>query len=246
MATTYNQGIKLSHTGAQVDSALTSEEATQVATTAAMVAAAPPTSKIAVVPGSGLWAWVEGDETTPDNTYVLASTVSDYADAGRWKLVSATTDGVLDAQWFGVVADYSTTSGLGTDNTVALESAIAAASASGRELILPAGDILVTGTLSIPVLSAFIMRGAGKWKTKIYAKNVAGTALTAFLNLNGVYASTESARVELRDFSIWGDNDSDIVGIYISYGSHFVKCENVLVTGFYDGWRLADCWNMSF
>lgn len=114
MATTYNQGIKLSHTGAQVDNAVSATEGMVVASTAAMVALTPPSSNVAVVIGSGVWAWVSGDSTTPDDEFVFASTVSSYATAGRWKLV---------APYLGQSSAPTTADGSTIDNTYGAEEA---------------------------------------------------------------------------------------------------------------------------
>lgn len=221
MATTFNQGIKLSHTGAQVDSALTSEEATQVATTAAMVAAAPPTSKIAVVPGSGLWAWVEGDETTPDNTYVLASTVSDYADAGRWKLIAARTDGVL-------VFQPSTSAASADVNATALQAAADLAFSEGRTLYV-FGDGYLSGiTVNLKcstIFSGTFKRGTGASDLYMFkvirdesSVSIANTGLSATELVRG--SSKITALASYRDHTVTivsteVDIDSTDLGNYV-------------------------------
>lgn len=87
--------------------------------------------------GEGMFWYNPSDTTTPDN----GGTIIVDAAGNRW--YREITDGSLQVKWFGAKGDGS------TDDTTPFQHAIAAVSASGGVIFVPAGTFLITSTLTI-------------------------------------------------------------------------------------------------
>jgi hypothetical protein len=119
------------------------------------------------------------------------------------------------------------------DDTVALQAAIDAATAAGREVYIPAGTYLISATLYVPQSAK--IRGDGFRKTFIRTTGAFIAMMTNGTSGSPVYYIT------IRDLSLVG-NGLGLVGLELQYTreSHF---SNLLITSFDIGLKLN--WSFS-
>lgn len=101
--------------------------------------------------------------------------IFDLSNAGS---IVTITNQLVNASWFGVIADGNYITGAGTDNSSAFQKAInALATAGGGALYVPPGIYKLSSQIVIP--DGVTVYGAGKWSTILFAP-------TAFANLGGL------------------------------------------------------------
>lgn len=130
-----------------------------------------------------------GVVTPQANDYLAAQVGYTHAGTAFAQTVAARLDRQLLATDFGVVANGV------TDDTAAMNAAIAYALAHGAELLLPPGDIRLDSKLATIIGGDIIIRGQGS--TRLLATADYGDIVTVGDSVN------ETRNVHLRDFSIW-------------------------------------------
>jgi len=162
---------------------------------------------------------------------------------GSVKATDSTTARTLAARTADVInaADWGVVANTGTDQTTALQAAIAEATADlsygtrARQIILPAGEIVISPiTLTKPVT----LQGAGSTSTVLLlATGATSPALTVGTTGTGPVAGGPVATITLRDLRISSQSIKSgsasahglslVAGAYISY----VVLENVTIYG---------------
>lgn len=159
---------------------------------------------------------------------ILTSTNSRNPAVDTSALITSLATGIRSLSEFGGVSDGSSASP--TDNLGALQALVAAVSADGGGVaLIPAGDYLFTGTLTLP--PGVILQGLG-FDSILRARPAVGMPAINF--------TTSTCRAEIHHLSLLGDPAS-VVGIGIDYtASLFNRVSHVQVWDFAVGVRFSD------
>jgi hypothetical protein len=108
-----------------------------------------------------------------------------------YSMITGAVANILD---YGAVADYNTTTGVGTNNAAAIQAAINSMSSSGGAVFIPAGKYRIDSSLTIPF--GVSMFGEGGSVSTIYPRSCNG------LNFNS--ASYDNGCMFYQDFGLQG------------------------------------------
>jgi hypothetical protein len=180
---------------------------TIVSTLAALKALDTTKDTRALYDGS-TWEWKTGDYSTfitADTRGALYAKANAIASsAGAWVRSYGPE---MRATWFGVVADYSTATDTGTDNSAAITAAIDMAQFLGVPLRFPAGNIRVASKIdrSYSTATMLVLRGVNQRKTIFYVRGVENSS--GFLKITITNISVD-VRIEISDMLIGNRGDA--------------------------------------
>jgi Pectate lyase superfamily protein len=193
--------------------------------------------------GDQTWDTVSGSSLPTSSTKSQVLYATDTSGTAAWA-----------DQWYNVKI-YGATGDGTTDDTTAINSAIAAINSAGRGcLFFPAGDYLASGaltTISVPCL--ILGAGMGTWDLSPYVSRIKCSSQTAVLfTISALYAKFQNLAV-LNTYS--GTPTSASTGIKVSSSTVYqqVDFDSVSASGFYtnidiqvgNGWSMRGCWNFA-
>lgn len=187
--------------------------------------------------GGGLWTYLSASAETEDFGLVLAPNVG----TGRW---IRTFTGPASAKWFGAKGDGV------TDDTVALQAAIACSVRKGVAIVLPPGTYLITDTLTgvtsgVASQQSFSLQGTrfnSQFQSLSPTKIKCSTGAT-WTNKPAITNGRTGRTCQVRDLTIEGPGatfGSGTSGFYHAPFSQSTKLENVFITGFETGVLIGD------
>jgi hypothetical protein len=140
---------------------------------------------------------------TAEGIYIKANAIA--SSSGAW--VRSSSNEEMMATWFGVIADYSTASDTGTDNSAAITAAVDMAVYLGRPLRFPAGNIRVASKIdrSYSTNVMLTMRGVNQRETIFYVRGVENSS--GFFKLTATTIGAD-VRIEMSDFLVGNRGDA--------------------------------------
>lgn len=193
----------------------------------------PPTNPIWTVDN------VQGAPTTLSQLSYLSPATSAVARSAQSKFQD-----VVSVKDFGAAGDGA------TDDTAAINAALASIATTGGTLYFPAGKYVVSGSgLSLDqsglssgdTLTRVNLLGAGMGNTEIYYTG-SGSALTytGAATLPGLLAYAQIEKIRFQGTST---TTAALVGLYVSYGAQ-IAIRDCLMENFYYGLSLSNCYSM--
>lgn len=149
---------------------------------------------------------------------------------------------VINVLDYGAKGDSNGTPGNGTDDTAAIQAAVTAAGDAGKIVFLPVGTYRITAPIDFTGdTNKFGFHGESNLQTTIYADFTSVTKRAA-LSLNNTTGTR--AYVSFKNFRLQGKSDANTSGIYCNFTGSFSQIEDVFVSGFYNGFVIANDYYM--
>lgn len=140
-------------------------------------------------------------------------------------------NGVTITPWINVKTDFGAVGNGVTDDTTAINNAIAAANLSGAPIFFPAGTYRVTSSLTPITASGVIVKGEGRNRTIIMTSFASGNVVT----LSGQFQTLEDMSFIPNVFRTSGFE------IVVGLGSFQSIVRNVFITFGHNGIQVIDC-----
>ena len=175
--------------------------------------------------GGGIFNWVPGDTTTPDDALIIQPT---SGISGRYKRIIS---GPYNIKWFGAKGDGS------TNDSPAIQSAINAKfNAGGGSVYAPSGTYILASTVDLK--ANVILQGDKDLATMFRAL----TNITLF-RIFGTNNTTPISSAKIKDCSIWANGLGNSANIGVSSRwTNRCELEKVRFFGCYAGYKGLDAW----